>query len=45
MVLRVEIVRELDDTLSQLAADLELSKEATATLLLSSALVMEASRD
>lgn len=44
-MLRVTIVRELDETLAQIAADLDLSKEAAAALLLESALAMEASRD
>jgi hypothetical protein len=42
--MRVEIVRELDETLAQIAASLDLSKEETARILLESALVMESSR-
>jgi len=43
-MLQVVIVRELDETLAQIAADLDLSKEKVASLLLESALAMEATR-
>ena len=44
VLVRVQIVRELDETLAQIAADLDLSKEEVARVMLESALVMEASR-
>ncbi len=43
-MMEVVIVRELDETLSQIAASLDLSREETARVLLESALAMEATR-
>lgn len=43
-MVQVAIVRELDETLSQIAASLGRSREETARLLLESALVMELTR-
>lgn len=43
--MRVLIVRELDETLSQIAADLDLSKEEAASLLLESAIAMRMEPD
>jgi hypothetical protein len=43
--MQVQIVREFDETLAQIAADLDLSKEETARIMLESALAMAASRD
>ena len=43
-MVQVMIVRELDDTLSQVAASLELSREETARILLESALIAEVTR-
>lgn len=43
-MVQVMIVRELDETLSQIAASLDLSREETARLLLESALVNELQR-
>jgi hypothetical protein len=42
--MQVTIVREMDETLAQIAASLDLSKEETAAILLESALAMEATR-
>lgn len=43
--MQVTIVREMDETLAQIAASLDLSKEECAKVLLESALAMEATRD
>jgi hypothetical protein len=40
----VAIVREFDETLSQIAADLDLSREEVARIMLESALAMESTR-
>ena len=42
--MQVEIVRELDETLAQIAASLDLPKEEVARIMLESALVMESTR-
>ena len=43
-MLQVMIVREFEETLAQIAADLDLSKEEVASIMLESALAMEATR-
>ena len=42
--MQVEIVQEFDETLAQIAADLEMTKEQAASLILQSALAMESTR-